>query len=63
MTKLRLVLAIAGVLASIPAQAQEWPAKPVKIMVPFGPGSTPDVVARLIAYHLQKTLEIGRAHV
>jgi len=26
----------------------------VKIVVPFGPGSTPDVVARLIADHLQK---------
>jgi tripartite-type tricarboxylate transporter receptor subunit TctC len=42
--------------AAMPAAAQEWPTKPVKIMVPFGPGSTPDVVARLIADHLQKTL-------
>jgi tripartite-type tricarboxylate transporter receptor subunit TctC len=42
--------------AATPAAAQEWPTKPVKIMVPFGPGSTPDVVARLIADHLQKTL-------
>ena len=28
----------------------------MKIVVPFGPGSTPDVVARLIADHLQKKL-------
>ena len=42
--------------AALPAAAQDWPTKPVKIMVPFGPGSTPDVVARLIADHLQKTL-------
>src|SRR3954470_12928538 len=35
---------------------QDWPTKPVKIVVPFGPGSTPDVVARLIADHLQKKL-------
>src|SRR4030081_996448 len=39
-----------------PAAAQDWATKPVKIVVPFGPGSTPDVVARLIADHLQKKL-------
>jgi tripartite-type tricarboxylate transporter receptor subunit TctC len=47
---------MAMLAAAMPAAAQEWPAKPVKIMVPFGPGSTPDVVARLIADHLQKSL-------
>jgi tripartite-type tricarboxylate transporter receptor subunit TctC len=55
--KKHIVFALMGLLAAaMPAAAQEWPAKPVKIMVPFGPGSTPDVVARLIADHLQKTL-------
>jgi tripartite-type tricarboxylate transporter receptor subunit TctC len=39
-----------------PAAAQDWPAKPVRIVVPFGAGSTPDVVARLIADHLQAKL-------
>ena len=47
---------MAMLAAATPAAAQDWPAKPVKIMVPFGPGSTPDVVARLIADHLQKSL-------
>jgi tripartite-type tricarboxylate transporter receptor subunit TctC len=47
---------IALLLSALPAAAQDWPAKPVKIVVPFGPGSTPDVVARLIADHLQKKL-------
>src|SRR3954464_2609017 len=42
--------------AALPAAAQAWPAKPSKIVVPFGPGSTPDVVARLVADHLQKKL-------
>jgi len=46
----------AVLLAAIPAAAQDWPTKPVKIVVPFGAGSTPDVVARLIADHLQKKL-------
>jgi tripartite-type tricarboxylate transporter receptor subunit TctC len=43
-------------LAALPAAAQDWPTKPVRIVVPFGAGSTPDVVARLIADHLQKKL-------
>src|SRR5215470_7853687 len=43
-------------LASAPAAAQDWPTKTVKIVVPFGPGSTPDMVARLIADYLQQKL-------
>jgi tripartite-type tricarboxylate transporter receptor subunit TctC len=39
-----------------PAAAQDWPTKPVRVIVPFGPGSTPDLVARLIADELQKKL-------
>jgi tripartite-type tricarboxylate transporter receptor subunit TctC len=53
----RLALSLLGFcLATLPAAAQDWPSKPVKIMVPFGAGSTPDVVARMIADHLQKKL-------
>jgi tripartite-type tricarboxylate transporter receptor subunit TctC len=49
----RLVFALAGlVMALVPAAAQDWPPKTVRIMVPFGPGSTPDIVARLIAENL-----------
>ncbi len=33
-----------------------WPARPVKLYVPFGPGSTPDVVARVMADRLQQKL-------
>ncbi len=46
---LALLLAIAA-----PALAQDWPAKTVKIVVPFGAGSTPDIVARLIANELSQ---------
>jgi tripartite-type tricarboxylate transporter receptor subunit TctC len=52
-----LVAAIGAALsATVPAAAQDWPARSVKIMVPFGAGSTPDVVARLVADDLQRKL-------
>jgi tripartite-type tricarboxylate transporter receptor subunit TctC len=38
------------------AIAQDWPTRPVKLYVPFGPGSTPDVVARVIADRLAQKL-------
>lgn len=40
--------------AAVPAPAQDWPGKNVRIIVPFGAGSTPDIVARLVADGLQQ---------
>ena len=58
----RLAFAFAtALLWHASACAQDWPSKSVKIMVPFGPGSTPDMVARLIAERLQQKL--GQAFV
>jgi tripartite-type tricarboxylate transporter receptor subunit TctC len=52
-----LATALAAVVLGTPcAVAQDWPAKPVKIVVPFGPGSTPDLIMRLIAERLQQKL-------
>lgn len=49
----RLIFAFTALLLALaPACAQDWPPKTVRIMVPFGPGSTPDVVARLLAENL-----------
>jgi tripartite-type tricarboxylate transporter receptor subunit TctC len=50
----RLVMAMLLAAIALPASAQSWPPKTVRIMVPFGAGSTPDTVARLIADQLQK---------
>jgi tripartite-type tricarboxylate transporter receptor subunit TctC len=53
----RFTLALLGMwLALVPAAAQDWPTKTVRVIVPFGPGSTPDIVARLIADHMQQKL-------
>ena len=51
-----LLISLLSLLVGTSAFAQEWPTKPVRIVVPFGAGSTPDVVARLIADHLQQKL-------
>jgi tripartite-type tricarboxylate transporter receptor subunit TctC len=45
-----------SLLACAPAAAQDWPTKTVKIIVPFGPGSTPDLIGRMLADHMQQKL-------
>lgn len=50
-----LVLAAAGILAAVPASAQDWPSKPVRIVVPFAPGGATDVVTRIFAQRFQES--------
>jgi len=51
----RLLVAAALTLAALaPTHAQTWPTKPVRIVVPFPPGGTTDIVARAIGIELQK---------
>jgi tripartite-type tricarboxylate transporter receptor subunit TctC len=48
---------LAGAVAfAAPAFAQAWPARPIKLVVPFPPGSSPDYIARLIAEPLAQAL-------
>jgi tripartite-type tricarboxylate transporter receptor subunit TctC len=50
----QVVLAAAAALASVPVLAQPagWPSKPLRIIVPFPPGDTADIVSRLIGPRL-----------
>jgi tripartite-type tricarboxylate transporter receptor subunit TctC len=52
----RIAVALTVMLIAVPAAAQEWPTGNVKIIVPFGAGATPDLVARLVADNLRQTL-------
>ena len=51
----RLVLAIAALAFAGAALAQSWPAKPIKIIVPYPPGGTSDILARSLAPKMQET--------
>jgi tripartite-type tricarboxylate transporter receptor subunit TctC len=50
------LLLIAPVFTVQIAQAQSWPNKPIRLVVPFSAGGNTDIVARLFAQELSKTL-------
>jgi tripartite-type tricarboxylate transporter receptor subunit TctC len=54
--KLGLALALAAAVSN-PAAAQDYPARAVKIIVPFGAGGPADVYARFLGQHLQEALK------
>ncbi|TAN53907.1 MAG: tripartite tricarboxylate transporter substrate binding protein [Betaproteobacteria bacterium] len=54
---LRALLVSLALVAAIPVAAQDWPAKPVKFIVPFPPGGSVDPLARLVGAKLGDALK------
>jgi len=49
-------IALGLALGSSPADAQDWPAKPVTMVIPFAAGSGSDIVGRILAPYISERL-------
>jgi tripartite-type tricarboxylate transporter receptor subunit TctC len=54
---LRLICIGAVVLSSVAVSAQEFPSKPIRLVVPFPPGGPNDLIARVVGQKLQEILK------
>ena len=53
---MRMLLSLLFCLLSFPVASQQYPAKPVRVVIPYPPGSTPDIVGRTLSTKLQEAL-------
>ena len=51
---MRVILAFAVLACSLVSNAQEWPSKPVRIIVPFPPGGSADLLPRVVGEKLSQ---------
>lgn len=49
---------LAPLIAPLGAAAQEWPSKPIRMIINFAPGSSPDVLGRAVATPLSQALGV-----
>jgi tripartite-type tricarboxylate transporter receptor subunit TctC len=50
--RLALLFVLAAIASTEPVHSQEWPQRPVKIVVPYAPGGNSDAIGRVIARYL-----------
>ncbi len=48
---------IAAVALAAPVQADEWPSRPVRVLIPFTPGGTADTLGRIAGQKLSESLK------
>jgi tripartite-type tricarboxylate transporter receptor subunit TctC len=56
-TFLHILIAAGALSFGLAAHADTYPSKPITIIVPFGPGSATDTIARVVAQHLGAVLK------
>ena len=61
----RLIVALTfamAALGSAPASAQNYPTKPIRVIVPFAAGGAVDVLARLVSAKMSESVGLACVH-
>jgi len=53
--RIAIALCVAATLSALPAVAQTFPSKPIRVIVPYPPGGTSDILTRLIGVKLTES--------